>query len=286
MPDGTLERSWGRVFEGVADEYDRHRPTYPDALLDHICEVAGLGAGDRVLEIGCGTGQLTRGLLARDLRVLAVEPGDRLIALARRNLEGAGDVEFVNACFENAPLPHESFRAVFSASAIHWIDPDVGWRKAADALGPGGTLALIQWVGVDAPSSVDDQRALRSVLVEIAPELAADWPTYRGLEATLAGVHERGGNVSDAWSWLAGCEVTRAYTARLFDKAQIATVPRLIEQTADELGALLRTLSFWSRLTSAQRQAIEDANRALYARLGRPIRSSVLACAVTARRAA
>jgi SAM-dependent methyltransferase len=285
MPDGTLQRSYGKVFDQVADEYDRHRPTYPDALLDHACEVAALGAGDRVLEIGCGTGQLTRDLLARGLRVSAIEPGERLIELARQNLEGIGDVEFVNARLEDAPLPREHFHAVFSASAMHWIDPDRGWQRAAEALAPGGTLALVQYFGLNEPRSADDQRALLSAIAKIAPESAANWPSYRELEAVLAGVHERRGNVSDVWAWLGSYDVARDYAAHLFDDAQIAAVPRLIEHTADELGALLGTMSFWSRLSPEQRKAVERENRALYERLGRPIRSSILACVVTARRA-
>ncbi len=286
MPDGTLERSYGKVFDQVADEYDRHRPTYPDALLGHACEVAALGAGDRVLEIGCGTGQLTRNLLARGLRVSVIEPGDRLIALARQNLGDIGDVEFVNARLEDAPLPRERFHAVFSASAMHWIDPDLGWQKAAEALAPGGTLALIQYFGLSEPRSADDQQALLSAITKIAPELAASWPSYRELDAMLAGVHERRGNISSVWAWLGGYEVAREYAGRLFDDAQIAAVPRLIEHTADELTALLGTMSFWSRLSPEQREAVEHENRTLNERLGRPIRSNIVACAVTARRAA
>lgn len=91
MPDGTLERSYGEVFDQVAEDYDLHRPKYPEALLDHAREIAAVGAGERVLEIGCGTGQLTRYLLARGLRVSAIEPGDRLIALARQNTADIGD---------------------------------------------------------------------------------------------------------------------------------------------------------------------------------------------------
>ena len=143
MSDGTLARSHGKVFNEVAVEYDRNRPAYPDALVDQACEVAHLGDRDRVLEIGCGTGQLTRSLLARGLRVTALEPGDRLIRLAEENLKDAGEAEFVHARLEDTELPRESYEAVFSASAIHWVDPDLGWRKIADALAPGGTLALI-----------------------------------------------------------------------------------------------------------------------------------------------
>ncbi|MGB0091042.1 MAG: methyltransferase domain-containing protein [Solirubrobacteraceae bacterium] len=87
MANSVEIRSYGRVFNEIADEYDRHRPAYPDALIDRACEVAGLAPGARVLEIGCGTGQLTRSLLARGLRVIAVEPGERLIARARDQLQ-------------------------------------------------------------------------------------------------------------------------------------------------------------------------------------------------------
>src|ERR1700679_3024303 len=89
-------RRHGEVFDDVAEEYDRHRPAYPDALIDRACEVADLGPGAKVLEIGCGTGQLTRSLLARGLRVTAIEPGERLLARARGQLAHAGEVHFVN----------------------------------------------------------------------------------------------------------------------------------------------------------------------------------------------
>lgn len=284
LPDGTLQRSCGKVFDEIAAEYDRHRPTYPEELIDRACELAGLEHGDEVLEIGCGSGQLTGALLARGLRVTAIEPGARLAGLARERLWGAGELEIVNAHFEDAPLPGERFRAVFSASAIHWVDPDVGWRRAADALSPGGTLALVQYFGLEDPSSAEDQRELLGAIRAIAPEPAADWPRYRDLDSTLAGVGERRANISEVWAWLGGHDLARDYAADLFDDAQIAVAPSCTEHSATELNALLGTMSFWARLSPEQREAIESANRSLQERLGRPIRSSVLGCLVTARR--
>ncbi len=277
-------RSYGRVFNEIAEEYERHRPAYPDALIDRACEAAGLAAGARVLEIGCGTGQLTRSLLARGLRVTAVEPGEQLIARARDRLAG-GDVEFVNARLEDASVPRAHYRAVFAASAIHWVDPDVSWRKIADALVDGGTVALVSYFGLEDPRSAEDQQALRAGLARIAPELAAEWPSYRDLDGLLAGATLRRENVSEAWAWLGSYEVARRYVRDLFQDTLLAAMPILVEHTADALNALLGTMSFWARLSPRQSDALLAENQALHERLGRPIRSSTVACLVTARRA-
>jgi SAM-dependent methyltransferase len=282
MPRQPDARSYGRVFDEVAEHYDRHRPAYPDVLVDRAC--AGIGAGAAVLEIGCGTGQLTRSLLTRGLRVTAVEPGRQLIMRAGDRLNGVGDLQFVNARLEDASLPRAQYSAVFSASAIHWVDPDVSWRKAADALVDGGSLALVSYFGLHDPRSAHDQQALRAAMTTIAPELAADWPTYRDLAGTLAGVAARRDNLSVVWAWLGGYEIARGYASDLFDDAQVVAVPALLEHTADELNALLGTMSFWARLSSPQRDALVAENRSFHQRLGRPIRSSAVACLAVARR--
>jgi SAM-dependent methyltransferase len=284
MPSQTDARSYGTVFDEVAKDYDRHRPSYPDVLVDEACDAAGIGPGSAVLEIGCGTGQLTCSLLARGLRVTAMEPGGQLLARAREQLDGSGDVRFVNARLEDALLPAARYDAVFSASAIHWVDPDVSWRKAADALVDGGTLALLSYFGLAEPRSATDQQALGAAIARIAPDVAAEWPAYRDLESTLTGVAARRDNVSEVWAWLGSYALARPYAADLFDEARIATVPILLEHTADELNALLGTMSFWARLSARQRDDLAAENQALHERLGRPIRSSTAACLVVARR--
>ena len=285
LPESAARR-YGKVFDEIAAEYDRHRPAYPDELLDQACQVAGIGRGDHVLEVGCGTGQLTRGLAARGLHVTALEPGKSLIALARQNLEGAGEVEFVNALFEDASLPREQFQAVFSASAFHWVDPKVSWQKTADVLVPGGTLALVQYFGLEEPRSERDQEAVLAAMRKVAPDIAADWPAYRDLDATLAGIEQRRGNVSEVWAWLGSYDIGQDCAGRLFGDVQVAVMPKLIEHTPDELNALVRTMSFYARLSPGQRQALEHEYQAIYERLGRPIRASIVAALVTARRAA
>jgi SAM-dependent methyltransferase len=131
------------TFNQAAELYDRARPRYPTALFGDLADLADIGPGARVLEIGPGTGQATVALAERGCRVVAVELGGDLAAVARRNLARFPQVEVVTAAFEDWPLPEEPFDTVLAATAFHWIDPAVRVAKAADALRPGGTLATI-----------------------------------------------------------------------------------------------------------------------------------------------
>ncbi len=132
------------TFDQDADLYDRARPGYPDELFQDLARLGRLGAGSRVLEIGVGTGQATVALAARGYRVVGVELGSALAAVARRRLAAYGDaVEIHVSPFEAWPLPTEPFDAVVAATSFHWVDPGVRVRKAADALRPGGVLATI-----------------------------------------------------------------------------------------------------------------------------------------------
>ncbi len=146
MTDRTSLRA---VFDEDAELYDRVRPGYPAVLFDDLAGVAGLGAGARVLEIGCGTGQATVPLAERGLRVTAVELGMSMAAVARRRLARFPDAEVVVSAFEDWPLPDEPFDSVVSATAFHWIDPAVAVVKSADALRAGGVLAVIGTHHVD-----------------------------------------------------------------------------------------------------------------------------------------
>jgi SAM-dependent methyltransferase len=141
--DDRDRRRLRATFDEVAELYDRARPGYPARLLDDLAALADLGPGSRVLEIGPGTGKLTVPLAERGYQVVAVELGAELAAVARRNLAGLPDVQVVVAGFEDWALPEEPFDAVVAASAWHWLDPAVRATKAAAALRPAGTLAVI-----------------------------------------------------------------------------------------------------------------------------------------------
>ncbi|MEU5363921.1 class I SAM-dependent methyltransferase [Streptomyces sp. NPDC005925] len=157
-PEEPRRARLSRTFDEDAELYDRARPGYPPGLFDDLAELAGAGPGSRVLEVGCGTGRATVPLAARGCRITAVEAGRNMAAVARRNLAeaeaeagtgaGAGArsavAEIVTADFESWPLPAEPFDAVVAATAFHWIDPAVRMDRAADALRPGGALAVVR----------------------------------------------------------------------------------------------------------------------------------------------
>ena len=132
-----------QTFESAAARYHRARPDYPVALYDELERAAGLQPGDRLLEIGCGTGKATMPLAQRRYAITCMELGRDLSREAHRNLELFPEVEVVHASFEEwEPSTRTAFDLVFAATAWQWIDPEIRYRKAARLLCKGGRLAF------------------------------------------------------------------------------------------------------------------------------------------------
>ena len=140
---GEFNRELGRVFDEVAEVYDRVRPTYPDDLFEDLVAVTGLSERSAILEVGCGTGQATRSLAALGSSVTAIERGEALAALARKRLERFPNVEIETTAFEQWHDRGRHFDVVLAASSWHWVDPTIGWRRAHAVLNPGGWLAVL-----------------------------------------------------------------------------------------------------------------------------------------------
>jgi SAM-dependent methyltransferase len=129
------------LFDGVAGRYDATRRGCPAEVADDVIATAAAGPGARVLEIGCGTGQLTRQLCGRGLDLTAIDIGAALVQAARRNVADAA-VRFQVCSFEEFTAAGP-FDLIVSADAFHWVDPAVGLPKAGQLLRPGGWLALL-----------------------------------------------------------------------------------------------------------------------------------------------
>lgn len=128
-------------FGGVAELYDRSRPSYPRAVVDDVLEFAGADGSSRALEVGAGTGKATVLLAERGLEVVALEPSGEMAALARRNCAAYENVRIEESEFEGWQPGAQRFRVVFSAQAWHWVAPEVRYVAARAALEPGGALA-------------------------------------------------------------------------------------------------------------------------------------------------
>lgn len=182
------------TFDGVAVLYDEARPGYPEELFDDLTLLSGTGPGSRALEIGCGTGQATVSLVRRGYRVLCVELGENLAAVARGKLAAYPDARVLASSFEEWPPEEEAFDLVVSATAFHWVDPKVRYRKSAEVLRPGGSLALV-WNRPDPEGSTEGfSEALDEVHRREAPELAPERrPPRLDREPDKAGEMERSG---------------------------------------------------------------------------------------------
>lgn len=161
------------IFDAAAADYDAVRPGYPESLGPWWVEVAGLDEGDRVLEVGCGTGQWTRMHLGRGLRWTALEPGRALAETARTRLQADPGVTVHEQRFEDVEFPAGSLDALVAATSFHWTEPAERVVRPAQWLRPGGTMTIV----VNRHARERDDPALRRDLdvayAKIPPELDA-----------------------------------------------------------------------------------------------------------------
>jgi SAM-dependent methyltransferase len=168
-------------FGAIAADYDRLRSGPPEAAIDWLvpagCQVA--------VDLGAGTGLLSRALARLVPRVIAVEPDERMAAVLRSR---DPVIEVRQGRGEAIPLPDASADGVFISSAWHWLDPDRALPEIGRVLRDGGRFGVI-WTGRD--RQVDWVRDLDSLVRERGPaDAAADAtgaapPTARRREITL-----------------------------------------------------------------------------------------------------
>ena len=132
----------GEVFDRSASYYDKVRPGYPEELFEDIISLSGIPDDGRIIEIGCGTGQATLPFAQKGYEILCIDMGKNLLNIARKKFSGYQKVKFVNSSFEDWAPEHEAFDLLISATAFHWIDPKIGFMKAAKIVRKNGYIAL------------------------------------------------------------------------------------------------------------------------------------------------
>jgi len=144
------------TFDQVASVYRSARPDYPEALIDDVIAYADLHSHDRLLEVGCGTGQATKGFARRGFQILATDPGPQMLRAARECLAGFDHVEFLQSTFEAFPATSQLFRLIIAAQSWHWVSPQVRFVNAAELLSSEGSLAVFGHVPVGLPIPLRD----------------------------------------------------------------------------------------------------------------------------------
>jgi len=135
-----LQHPESRAFELVADVYERARPEYPREAIEWIAAELDLRAGRTVLDLGAGTGKLTRALVASGARVIAVEPGEAMLAELKHAVPG---VEALLGAGEEIPLPDASVDAITVGQAFHWFRHDEAVPELSRVLREAGGVVVL-----------------------------------------------------------------------------------------------------------------------------------------------
>jgi len=244
MPFGQTDRA---LFDRSAEAYDTARPGYPERMIEDLIRGSGVPEAGRILEVGCGTGQLTCPLAERGFEITAVELGRKLSKLAEKNLKLYPNATVVCADFERWDVEPNAYDLVVSAQAFHWIEPTIGYPKVHAALRAGGSLALVWnlFPGSEAPV----YRSLDEVYRACAPQLCTA-PGRRSLEERV----ER--------------TVREIRASGLFGEPSVNRYPWTATTTSAGYLELLRTFSDHLALDPADLERLLPAVRSVIDRFG------------------
>lgn len=171
------------TFNSNSELYNELRPTYTNALYEKLFSYKTIDENSNLLEIGIGTGQATKPFLDKECSVTAIELGENLAKLAADKFKMYNKFKVVNSDFESVELV-EKFDLLYSASAFHWIDPEVGLPKVYELLNENGVFA---WISTT-PCPWKDNEDLFEELQEVYGQYAKYFGSKTKL--TLAKVDE------------------------------------------------------------------------------------------------
>jgi len=147
MRDSFRIEKEASFWDFISGRYDRIiDPTYN--RLKEVC-VSSIPAGYSVLEIGCGTGLITREIALKAGHVTGIDVSKRMLDMARSNLEASGskNVELILADAYSLPFGRDSFQIVICCNVLHIVkEPEMILREAARVLSPGGRLVAITYL--------------------------------------------------------------------------------------------------------------------------------------------
>jgi SAM-dependent methyltransferase len=243
------------AFGNAAREYELGRPEWPEELVDAAVADLGLGRDATVLDLGAGTGKLTRSLARRFARVLAVEPDDAMRAVLE---EVVPDAEALPGTAEAIPVADAAVDAVFSAEAFHWFASDTTVAEISRVLRPRGGLVIlwnVEWGDLEpsigeAAAAVLEEAFARGGAPGIGRVLSGVWrePLAHSAFGPLREAGHERLDTFDRERWLARI-LSVSSIASQTDEERAALAARLRELVPDrEYRSLMRVVAYWTRL--------------------------------------
>jgi SAM-dependent methyltransferase len=176
-------------FDSIAPAYDAGRPSFPEELIRDILSTARMVPGERILELGSGTGKATQLFADMGFAVDALEPGRNMVEVARRRLGARANICHLASDFESYNFAGRQYRLVAAAQSFHWFADEAAFVKIASLLTGDGVAAIFAnvpaleaWV----PASVSELARAFDV-----PDLRSEFDRWyeagEGFDRTLAG---------------------------------------------------------------------------------------------------
>ena len=134
-----------KTFDSAAEEYDKIRPSYLPAIYEDILQYQPLNADSNTLEIGIGSGIATRPILNTGCKVVGLEPGEHLAALAKNRFREYALFSVETCSLQEFVCPADCFDLIYAATAFHWIPEEYGYRRVYELLKEGGTFARFHY---------------------------------------------------------------------------------------------------------------------------------------------
>jgi SAM-dependent methyltransferase len=169
-------------WSDIADEWSRSWGSFPRPVHLRLLEACRVEAGMRVLDVGCGSGELLAALRERGARAAGLDPADGMVDVARRR---APDAEVRQGSWQSVPWPDATFDVVMAVNALQYADDTAAAvAEALRVVRPGGTVAIANW----GDRALNDLDAIENALAaasgdETPPD--GDLRLPGGLEAVL-----------------------------------------------------------------------------------------------------
>ncbi len=232
------------IFQSIIRDYEAARPGYPDALFRDIAEFAHLDSNAKILEIGAGPGQATEYFVQSDYAITALEISEKQVSFLNDKYSCHAHFNCVCAAFEDYVCESNSYDLIFSATAFHWINPEVGYPKAHRLLKKNGAMAVFWHLASIVEPKTELLQQIRAIYRTHAPQLD-DYLT----EAEAAELHQ--------------LRISQIQTQSLFSSPATRVYRWQDEYSTQRYLQLMNSYSDFHSIDQSKRGAIMDGVAAL-----------------------